>query len=71
MNVSISKVKSSDLPECLEVTHQSFKTVAEVFGLTWENCPRHTSFMPLSTLEAHRNWGWHMYALYAGEKIIG
>ena len=71
MNVSISKVKSSDLPECLEVIHQSFKTVAESFGLTQENCPKHTSVIPLSFLEAQMNWGWHMYALYAGEKIIG
>ena len=71
MNVSISKVKALDLPECLEVIHQSFKTVAEVFGLTRENCPKHTSFIPLSFLEAQMNWGWHMYALYNGEKIIG
>ena len=71
MNVSILKVESADLPECLEVIHQSFKTVAEVFGLTQENCPKHTSFIPLSFLEAQMNWGWHMYALYAGEKIIG
>ena len=71
MNVSIAKVKSSDLPECLEVIHQSFKTVAEGFGLTQENCPKHTSFITLSFLEAQMNWGWHMYALYAGKKIIG
>lgn len=48
MNVSIAKVKSSDLPY-----------------------PRHTSFIPLSFLEAQRDWGWHMYALCVGEKIIG
>ena len=71
MNISIAKVKTSDLPECLEVIHQSFKTVADAFGLTRENCPKHTSFIPLSFLETQMNWGWHMYALYAGEKIIG
>lgn len=71
MNVSIEKVKSSDLPECLEVIHQSFKTVAEAFGLTRENCPKHTSFIPISFLETQMNWGWHMYALYSGKKIIG
>lgn len=71
MKVSIAKVTSSDLPECLEVIHQSFSTVAEQFGLTQENCPKHTSFIPLVFLEAHMNWGWHMYALYAGKKIIG
>lgn len=71
MNISIAKVKSSDLPECLEVIHQCFKTVAEVFGLTQENCSRHTSFIPLSFLEAQKDWGWHMYTLCVGEKIIG
>ena len=71
MNISIAKVKTSDLPECLEVIHQSFKTVADAFGLTRENCPKHTSFIPLSFLETQMNWGWHMYALYTGEKIIG
>ena len=71
MKVSIAKVTSSDLPECLEVIHQSFSTVAEQFSLTQENCPKHTSFIPLSFLETQMNWGWHMYVLYAGKKIIG
>lgn len=71
MNLSISEVKSSELQICLDVIHQSFCTVAEQFGLTRENCPKHTSFIPLSFLETQQNWGWHMYALYAGKKIIG
>jgi len=71
MKVSIAKVTSSDLSECLEVIHQSFSTVAEQFGLTQENCPKHTSFIPLIFLETQMNWGWNMYALYAGKKIIG
>ena len=67
----IYKVDKNELHECLDVIHQSFSTVAEQFGLTKENCPRHTSFIPLSFLETQMNWGWHMYALYAGKKIIG
>ena len=69
--IYIREIKKSELNECLEVIHQSFKTVAEQFGLTKENCPKHTSFIPLSFLETQMNWGWHMYALYAGKKIIG
>ena len=57
MNVSIAKVTVPELPECLEVIHQSFRTVAEEFGLTLENCPKHTSFMPLYYLETHMEWG--------------
>lgn len=67
----IYEVEKDELSECLAVIHQSFKTVADTFGLTRENCPRHTSFIPLSFLESQMNWGWHMYALYAGKKIIG
>ena len=67
----IREVTKNDLNECLEVIHQSFSTVAEQFGLTKENCPKHTSFIPLSFLETQMNWGWNMYALYAGKKIIG
>lgn len=67
----IHEVDKHELQECLEVIHQSFGTVAEQFGLTRENCPKHTSFIPISFLETQMDWGWHMYALYAGKKIIG
>lgn len=67
----IYEVDDIELPECLDVIHRSFQTVAEQHGLTQENCPKHTSFLPLSFLETHKKWGWHMYGLYAGKKIIG
>ena len=67
----IYEIDQNELRECLDVIHQSFRTVAEQFGLTRVNCPKHTSFIPLSFLETQKNWGWHMYALYAGKKIIG
>lgn len=67
----IYEVDKDELNACLDVIQQSFSTVAAQFGLTRENCPKHTSFMPLSFLETQMNWGWHMYALYAGKKIIG
>lgn len=53
----IYKVDKNELQECLDVIHQSFSTVAEQFGLTQENCPRHTSFIPLVFLETQMNWG--------------
>lgn len=74
MNVTIRKIISGEAEELntsLDIIHRSFKTVAEEFHLTRENCPRHTSFMSLSTLEAHRNSGWYMYGLYVGKKQIG
>lgn len=67
----IYEVEQNELQECLDVIHQSFQTVADQFGLTKENCPKHTSFIPLSFLETQKNWGWQMYALYVSKKIIG
>ena len=67
----IFEVDKSELEEALNVIHKSFETVAKNFNLTKENCPKHTSFMPLSFLEAQIEWGWKMYGLYAGKKIIG
>lgn len=68
---AIHPVGREELQECLDVIHQSFGTVAQEFGLTQENCPKHTSFLPLCFLETQMGWGWHMYALYAREKIVG
>ena len=69
--MKIQEVAQDELNECLSVIHQSFGTVAKEFGLTRENCPKHTSFIPLAFLETQMNWGWHMYGLYAGEKLVG
>ncbi len=67
----IYPVKAEELPACLHVIHQSFQTVADEFGLTQQNCPKHTSFIPLSFLETQRTWGWKMYGLYTDKKLIG
>jgi len=69
--MEIKNVNKDQLPECLEVIHKSFATVAEEFGLTIENCPKHTSFMPLYFLESQMEWGWNMFGLYENRKIIG
>ena len=71
MKISIIKVTKDNLPECLDVIHQSFATVAADFGLTEENCPKHTSFIPISYLETQMKWGWLMFGLYTDKRIIG
>lgn len=53
----IREVNKNDLNECRDVIHQSFRTVADQFGLTKENCPKHTSFIPLSFIDTQKNWG--------------
>ena len=71
MKISIIKVTKDNLPECLDVIHKSFATVAADFGLTEENCPKHTSFIPISYLETQMKWGWMMFGLYTDKRIIG
>lgn len=71
MDTIIRPVTREALPECLHVIHQSFRTVAEEFGLTRDNCPKHTSFLPLIYLETQMDWGWHMFALYADGDMVG
>ena len=63
--------QKEDLTKCLEVIHRSFKTVADEFGLTTENCPKHTSFIPIYFLTTQMNWGWHMFGLHHEGEIIG
>ena len=67
----IQITKKEDLPKCLEVIHRSFKTVADEFGLTKENCPKHTSFIPIYFLTTQMDWGWHMFCLYHEKEIVG
>ena len=45
--LAIRFAEEKDLEPCLSVIHQSFATVAEEFGFTRENCPTHTSFLPM------------------------
>lgn len=67
----IHPVDPADLPACLSVIRESFRTVAEDFGLTPENCPKHTAFLPLCYLETQMEWGWQMFGLFAGNTLIG
>lgn len=69
--MNIRKVEFDELPKCLEVIHKSFETVAKEFGLTKENCPKHTSFIPLYFLESQMDWGWNMFGLFEKDTIIG
>ena len=67
----IRRVTQEELTLCLEIVHRSFATVAETFGLTEENCPAHTSFMPLEKLQRHFDWGWQMFLLSDGDQPVG
>ena len=65
MKDEIVQIKENQLPQCLDFIHLCFKSVAEKFGFTKENCPGHTSFMPLEKLQNFWNWGFLMYGIFS------
>ena len=62
---------TSVLSAAAEVIRMSFATVAKEFDITEQNFPNHTSFMTAEKLQNHFNWGWQMYGLYDGARLIG
>ena len=68
---NIHPVIETDLPDCLEVIHKSFSTVAKEFGLTEQNCPNHTSFMKIDKLQAQYINGSPMYGYFINGKMVG
>lgn len=67
----IKQVEETDLPECLETIRRSFRSVADDFGLTPENCPTNGAFMPLERLANDYKNGDKMYGLYEGSGVVG
>ena len=67
----IRPVIHDDLIKVLDVIHQSFATVAAEFGITKENCPRHTAFMPIENLQYHMSMSWVMLGLYEENNLVG
>lgn len=71
MKTELRRISSVHLEECLEVIKKSFETVAQELELTPQNCPKHTSFMPLEYLEKQLELGWIMIGLFTESKLIG
>lgn len=67
----IERVNSKEqLNTCLEIIHKSFITVAGEFGLTKDNCPNHTAFMPIDKLIRQYKSGTDMFLYrYNGEYV--
>ncbi len=56
---------------CLDIIHKSFITVADEFGLTEENCPNHTAFMPIDKLIRQYESGTNMFLYQHNEEYVG
>ncbi len=67
----IKPIQEKHLADRLDVIHRSFKTVADEFSLTNENCPTNGAFMPYARLKNDYQNGDYMYAFYAEHEIVG
>ena len=56
---------------CLEIIHKSFKTVADELGLTKDNCPNHTAFMPNDKLIRQFESGADMFLYQHNGEYVG
>ena len=69
----IKEIDRNDIPECVNVIKESFKTVAEKFGFTAENAPGFTAFATDEAKlifwmnEQHRP----MYGFFESDKLVG
>lgn len=67
----IRRIQYEDMKKCIEIIHVSFATVAKDFSLTNENCPGHTSFMPIEKLYNQYEEGRLMFVYEKDKKLIG
>ena len=72
LNPSIREVSlDKELSTSAGVIRRSFRTVADEFGLTRENCPGHTAFLTSKDLRNERDHGLKCFGLFSGRKQIG
>lgn len=68
----IEKITSKEqLNICLDIIQMSFLTVANDFGLTEENCPNHTAFMPIDKLIKQYEGGTNMFLYQHNGEYVG
>ncbi len=56
---------------CLDIIHKGFITVADEFGLTKNNCPNHTAFMPIDKLIRQYESGTDMFLYRHNGEYVG
>jgi N-acetylglutamate synthase-like GNAT family acetyltransferase len=71
MSYHIRKCTSEDIDVLAETIRWSFRDVAERFGLTAENCPRHASNCRLDWIEKDMDRGVTYFVLESDGRIAG
>jgi diamine N-acetyltransferase len=70
--ITINRIASLEgIETSVNVIRDSFKTVAEHFGLTPQNCPAHPSFITLDQLTGLYRRGLIFFGLFLDEKQAG
>jgi ribosomal protein S18 acetylase RimI-like enzyme len=68
----IKEIKNeTDLVKSHKLIKESFKTVADDFGLTMENCPANPAFTKYSQLLEMKEEGIKMFGLFLGKQQVG
>lgn len=63
--------ENAQLNTCLNIIHKSFQTVADDMGLTKDNSPGHTAFMPLEKLQNQFDNGNAMFLCKHNNAFVG
>ncbi|MCL2050561.1 MAG: GNAT family N-acetyltransferase [Lachnospiraceae bacterium] len=68
----IRTIEMRDLPDCLDIFHKGYETVAVEFGLTDENCPdRGRASLPMEKLVSEFDSGTKMFGYFSDDKLVG
>ena len=60
-----------ELLDSLAVIRESFRTVADEFGLTISSCPSHPSFLTMDNLAQLKEKGVFLFGLFLNDVQIG
>lgn len=69
--MQIQEIATEKIACAAEIIRQSFRTVADDFGLTSENCPAHPAFISDESLRTQRTDGLRIFGYFNADRLIG
>ncbi len=67
----VGVIDDNTLNKSVSVIQNSFRTVAEEFNLTIENCPTHASFITIQQLKELKAKGLRLFGLFEDNNQVG
>ncbi|MCL2696771.1 MAG: GNAT family N-acetyltransferase [Oscillospiraceae bacterium] len=68
---NVKEITRDEVPASAEIIRQSFRTVADEFGINEENTPTHGTFLKDEKLLENFDRGIKMFGLFEWEKQVG